>query len=234
MTLLALSGVTVRHGAVAAVRDVSLGVEAGECVALIGANGAGKSSLLAAVIGLLPVAGGSMTFDGVPLDRLPPERRAALGIGYAPEGRRVFAGMSVRENLAVACFAGAAERRRRIDEAFALFPRLAARAGANAWRLSGGEQQMLAIARALMGAPRLLLLDEPALGLAAGLRAELGARLREIARAGTAVLLAEQSVGFALELGDRAYVMRTGAVVAEGTSAALRDEPALKAAFLGR
>jgi len=234
MTLLALSRVTVRHGAVAAVREVSLAIGPGECVALIGANGAGKSTLLAAVMGLLPVAGGTMTFEGQPLDGVAPERRAARGIGYAPEGRRVFAGMSVRENLAVACPAGASERRRRIEDAFQLFPRLAARADANAWRLSGGEQQMLAIARALMGAPKLLLLDEPVLGLAAGLRAELRTRLTEIAAAGTAVLLAEQSVAFALEVAARGYVMRTGAIVAEGASAALRDDPVLEAAFLGR
>jgi branched-chain amino acid transport system ATP-binding protein len=234
MTLLSLSDVTVRHGAIAAVREVSLAVAAGECVALIGANGAGKSTLLAAVMGLLPVAGGAMSFDGASLGGLPPERRAALGIGYAPEGRRVFAGMSVRENLEVACPAGARERGRRIDEAFALFPRLAERTQANAWRLSGGEQQMLAIARALMGAPKLLLLDEPVLGLAAGLRAELGTKLQEIAAAGTAVLLAEQSVAFALEASARAYVMRTGAIVAKGASADLRNDPVLKAAFLGR
>jgi len=234
MTLLALSRVTVRHGGVAAVPEVSLAIEPGECVALIGANGAGKSTLLAAIMGLLPVSDGSMTFEGQPLVGLAPERRAARGIGYAPEGRRVFAGMSVRDNLAVACPAGSAERRRRIDEAFQLFPRLAARADANAWRLSGGEQQMLAVARALMGAPKLLLLDEPALGLAAGLRAELRTRLTEIAAAGTAVLLAEQSVAFALEVASRGYVMRTGMVIAEGESADLWRDPALEAAFLGR
>jgi len=233
MTLLAVSGLGVRYGAIAALREVSLAVEAGECVALIGANGAGKSTLLKAIMGLLPAAG-AIGFDGAPIAGLSPERRAALGIGYAPEGRRVFAGLSVRENLEVACPAGARERGRRIDEAFALFPRLAARAEANAWRLSGGEQQMLAVARALMGAPKLLLLDEPALGLAAGLRAELGARLEEIAGAGTAVLLAEQSVAFALEIAARGYVMRTGKIVAEGPSASLRDDPVLKAAFLGR
>jgi branched-chain amino acid transport system ATP-binding protein len=234
MALLSLSDITVRHGAIAAVRDASLAVAAGECVALIGANGAGKSTLLAAIMGLLPMAGGTMSFAGAPLDGLPPERRAGLGIGYAPEGRRVFAGMSVRENLEVACPAGARERVRRIDEAFALFPRLGERMHANGWRLSGGEQQMLAIARALMGAPKLLLLDEPVLGLAAGLRAELGAKLQEIAAGGTAMLLAEQSVTFALEVSTRAYVMRTGAIVAQGESVGLWNDPVLKAAFLGR
>jgi len=233
MTLLAVSDLGVRYGAISAVRDVSLRVDAGERVALIGANGAGKSTLLKAIMGLLPVAAGGLEFAGATMAGLTVERRATLGIGYAPEGRRVFAGMSVRENLEVACPAGAPERRRRIDEAFALFPRLGARGQANAWRLSGGEQQMLAIARALMGAPKLLLLDEPTLGLAAGLRAELGARLESIAEAGTAVLLAEQSITFGLGFAERAYVMRTGAIVKEGTSEDLRNDPSLKAAFLG-
>ncbi|HUT49000.1 MAG TPA: ABC transporter ATP-binding protein [Alphaproteobacteria bacterium] len=233
MTLLAVSDLGVRYGAISALREVSMQIDAGERVALIGANGAGKSTLLKAIMGLLPAADGCIEFAGAPMSGLSVERRAALGIGYAPEGRRVFAGMSVRENLEVACPAGAPERRRRIDEAFALFPRLATRARANAWRLSGGEQQMLAIARALMGAPKLLLLDEPTLGLAAGLRAELGVRLASIAEAGTAVLLAEQSIAFGLGFAERAYVMRTGAIVKEGMSGDLRGDSSLTAAFLG-
>jgi branched-chain amino acid transport system ATP-binding protein len=233
MTLLAVSGLSVRYGAIAAVRQAAFLVGAGERVALIGANGAGKSTLLKALMGLLPVAGGEIEFAGAPIAHLAAERRAALGIGYAPEGRRVFPGMSVRDNLQVACPSGAAERRRRIDEAFMLFPRLAERAGANAWRLSGGEQQMLAVARALMRKPKLLLLDEPTLGLAGNLRADLGEQLKRIAEDGTAVLLAEQSVGFGLAFAERAYIMRTGEIVKEGASADLRDDPSLKAAFLG-
>jgi len=234
MTLLAITDLEVRYGSIAAVRGVSLAVGEGERVALLGANGAGKSTLLKALMGLLPVAAGMVSFQGRSVSSLAVERRAALGLGYAPEGRRVFPGMSVLENLEVACPVGPSERRRRIEEAFDLFPRLAERADANAWRLSGGEQQMLAIARALMSKPALLLLDEPTLGLAAGLRAELGAKLEKIAAAGTAVLLAEQSVDFALGFAQRAHIMRTGVIVKSGETTALRQDTSFTEAFLGR
>ena len=231
--LLDITDLDVRYGPIEAVRRASLNIAAGERVALLGANGAGKSTLVKAIMGLLPVTSGTVLLDGTAITHMPAEQRADLCVGYVPEGRRVFPGMTTQENLEVACPARPAERARRIDEAFELFPRLAARATTNAWRLSGGEQQMLAIARALMGKPKLLLLDEPTLGLAAGLRAELCARLTQIAAGGTAVLLAEQSLDFALRFAERAYILRLGAIVHEGPSEALRNDMSLIPAFLG-
>ncbi|MBV8170092.1 MAG: ABC transporter ATP-binding protein [Alphaproteobacteria bacterium] len=230
---LAIAGLSVRYGAVVALEGVALEVGAGEAVALLGANGAGKSSLLQAVMALTPIAAGDVMLDGAPLRDLPTHRRVALGIGYCPEGRRVFPGMTVRDNLAVASPLAARDRDAAIAQKFELFPDLRAKADDLAWQLSGGQQQMLAIARALMTEPRLLLLDEPSLGLAPRLVAELFDRIRAIQAAGTAVLLAEQNVAQALRVTDRAYVLQVGRVVAAGASAALRDSPAIRVAFLG-
>jgi branched-chain amino acid transport system ATP-binding protein len=230
---LAIEALSVRYGAVVALDGVALTVGTGEAVALLGANGAGKSSLLQAVIGLTPIAAGEVALDGAPLRDLPTHRRVALGVGYCPEGRRVFAGMTVRDNLAVASPLGPRDRAAAIARQFALFPDLRAKAGDLAWQLSGGQQQMLAIARALMTEPRLLLLDEPSLGLAPRLVTELFDRIRAIQAAGTAVLLAEQNAAQALRVTDCAYVLQVGRIVEAGTSAALRDSPAIRAAFLG-
>jgi branched-chain amino acid transport system ATP-binding protein len=212
--------------------SASVSVAAGEVVALLGANGAGKSTLLKTVMGLLP-ARGSIRFGGEPIAALNPARRARRGLGYVPEGRRLFPGMSVRDTLLVGCREGTRAAERRLDEILALFPALAPRRDTPAWQLSGGQQQMLAIGRALMSAPRLLLLDEPSLGLAPVVVDELLARVRDLAARGTAVLLAEQGVARALEIADRAYVLGLGRIIAEGTPDELRRGSVLQRAFLG-
>ena len=231
--LLDIHGLRVAHGSLTVLHGVDLQVEPGEAVALLGANGAGKSTLMRTVVGLLAPAAGTISYDGRSLAGLAPEDRARAGIGYSPEGRRVFPGLTVGENLAVACRAPAAERARRIERVAALFPALAQRFDARGWQLSGGQQQMLAIGRALIGEPRLLLLDEPSLGLSPILVGEVLAAVRDIAAAGTAVLLAEQNAATALETCDRAYVLRLGRVVAAGAAADLRAGGTLRDAFLG-
>jgi branched-chain amino acid transport system ATP-binding protein len=185
------------------------------------------------VIGLAPAHSGTIALAGRAIETLKPEARARLGIGYSPEGRRVFPGMTVRENLEVACRAGPAERRHRIEAVHALFPGLAERAGMPAWQLSGGQQQMLAIGRAMMTGPRLLLLDEPSLGLAPKLVGEVLRRVRAIADAGTAVLLAEQNAAAALQVCDRACVLRLGRIVREGAAATLIGAESVRSAYLG-
>jgi branched-chain amino acid transport system ATP-binding protein len=231
--LLEVSALAARYGEIEALRDVSIAVGAGEAVALVGANGAGKSTLMKVLTGLLAPAAGEVRFDGRPLAGIAAYARARLGIGYAPEGRRVFPGMTVRENLEVASRDAAPARRALVEEVYAMFPALEARQAALGWQLSGGQQQMLAIGRALMSRPRLLLLDEPSLGLSPVLVAEVLDRVRAIVARGTAVLLAEQNVAKALEVADRAYVLQVGRMVREGEAAALRRDPAIREAFLG-
>jgi branched-chain amino acid transport system ATP-binding protein len=231
--LLEVSSLVARYGQIEALRGVSIAVGEGEAVALVGANGAGKSTLMKVLMGLLPPAAGEVRFDGRPLAGVAAHARARLGLGYAPEGRRVFAGMTVRENLEVASRAGAAGRRALVEEVFAMFPALEARQAALGWQLSGGQQQMLAIGRALMSRPRLLLLDEPSLGLSPLLTTEVLDRVRVIVGRGTAVLLAEQNVAKALEVADRAYVLQVGRVVRDGAAASLRHDPSIREAFLG-
>jgi branched-chain amino acid transport system ATP-binding protein len=216
-----------------ALHGVSMRLGAGEIVTLLGANGAGKSTLIRAIIGLAHLREGRIRFSGRDVTALPPDRRARLGIGYVPEGRRVFPGMSVRDNLEVASHAAPAQRRRLLAAMYELFPALEERVDAPAWQLSGGQQQMLAIARALMTEPRLLLLDEPSLGLAPKLAAEVLGRVRRIAQTGTAVLLAEQNAATALSLADRAYLLQLGRVVGEGPAVELARRDELRAAFLG-
>jgi branched-chain amino acid transport system ATP-binding protein len=231
--LLAIERLSVRYGEIVALCDLSLEIGAGEAVALLGANGAGKSSLLKAIMGLARQTTGTIRLDGEPIGALPVHRRVARGIGYCPEGRRVFAGMTVRDNLAVASALPARRRDHAVERMFALFPALAGKAGERAWQLSGGQQQMLAIARALMTEPRLLLLDEPSLGLAPRLTQELLERVRDLAAAGTAVLLAEQNVAKALSVTSRAYVLQLGRLVQSGPSAELGRSPSIQEAFLG-
>jgi branched-chain amino acid transport system ATP-binding protein len=210
----------------------SVRVAAGEVVTLLGANGAGKSTLLRTVMGMLP-GRGNIRLAGEPIGTLTPAARARRGLGYVPEGRRLFPGMSVRDTLLVGCREDTPTAKRRLVEILALFPALAPRRDTPAWQLSGGQQQMLAIGRALMGAPKLLLLDEPSLGLAPVVVDELLARLRGLAAGGTAVLLAEQGVARALGVADRAYVLALGRVVAEGTPGEVRRGNVLQQAFLG-
>jgi branched-chain amino acid transport system ATP-binding protein len=231
--LLAVDDLYVAYGQVSALNGVTLLVNAGEAVALVGANGAGKSTLFKSIVGFLRPRSGRLRLLGRDMTGVSPERRARLGLGYAPEGRRVFPGLTVRENLEVAVFASQAERGQRLDEAFALFPQLAERQGQLGWQLSGGQQQMLAIGRALMGKPQLLLLDEPSLGLSPKLADEVLAAVKAIVTRGTAVLLAEQNVRKALACCDRAYVLEIGKVVLSGATPALRDTEEIRKAFLG-
>jgi branched-chain amino acid transport system ATP-binding protein len=231
--LLYVQNLTVSHGDVRAVDSVNLAIAPGEVVALIGANGAGKSSLLNALMGLARQTEGEIRLAGLSLTGLPPRRRARLGIGYVPEGRRVFAGMTAEENLLVACREGATVRAGRVSEMYDLFPRLGERRQALAWQLSGGEQQMLAIARALISRPRLLLVDEPTLGLAPALAATVTATLRKISSSGASVMLAEQNAGAALATCDRALLMRLGAVAGEGTPREIQANERLARAMMG-
>jgi branched-chain amino acid transport system ATP-binding protein len=220
---LAIDALTVGHGGEPVLRDVSLAVEPGRIVALLGANGAGKTTLLRAVMGLVRSSGG-INLGGRQIGDLSPERRARAGLGYVPEGRRVFAGLTVRENVEVAIDGGAALRTRRVEEMFALFPALGEKAQERAWRLSGGQQQMLAIARALANRPPVLLLDEPSLGLAPIIAREVFGRLRTIADDGVAVLLAEQNATRALAIADEAVVLAQGGVAHRGAAAGLAPE----------
>ena len=231
--MLELAGTSIRYGAVRAVQDVSLTVAAGETVALVGANGAGKSSILKAVLGLAP-ATGRIAFTGQDLAGVPTHRRVALGIALSPEGRQVFPEMTVAENLALGHPArGGAAQAARARELVALFPRLQERMAQKAGRMSGGEQQMLAIARALMSSPKLLMLDEPTLGLAPIIVDELIALLAQLARNGLAILLAEQNAEMALVASSRAYVLETGIQRRQGPSRELMGDPAIRNAYLG-
>ena len=216
----------------AALESSSLVVAAGEVVALLGANGSGKSTLLRSIMGLYP-ARGAVRLAGEEIGALSPAQRARRGIGYVPEGRRLFPGMNVRDTLLVGAHGSAAAAGPRLRTVLELFPMLEKRLETPAWQLSGGQQQMLAIGRALMSEPRLLLLDEPSLGLAPVVVDELMLRLRGIAAQGTAVLLAEQSVARTLEIADRVYALAMGRVVAEGTPAAVHASGVLERAFLG-
>jgi branched-chain amino acid transport system ATP-binding protein len=225
---LRIEGLSVRYGGALAVDDVSLVIPGGRIVALLGANGAGKSSLLQAVVGLVPSTVRQLRLGETDLASLSPERRADAGLGYVPEGRRVFAGLTVRENIEVGMEAGAAERRARVADMLALFPDLADKASERAWRLSGGQQQMLAIARSLVRRPRALLLDEPSLGLAPRVAQDVFRRLRAIADEGVAVLLAEQNAARALAIADEAVVLAHGSIVLSGAAARLSpDDPVL-------
>jgi len=233
--MLRLEEVSVAYGRVAALRGVSLELREGELVSLIGANGAGKSTALKTVSGLLRPAAGRITWDGAPIAGLSPREILRRGIAHCPEGRRVFPHLTVRENLAM----GALLRHDRAGIAADIeamehrFPRLRERAGQAAGTLSGGEQQMLAIARALMSRPRLVMFDEPSLGLAPNLVEQVFAIVREVRQQGLMVLMVEQNALAALALCDRAYLMETGRVVREGTGAELLASDAVRDAYLG-
>ncbi len=231
--LLELQDVSVSYGPVRAVRNVDLRVRPGEVVAILGANGAGKSSIVKAVIGLVRRTEGRVLFKGASVGGMPSDRRAALGLGYVPEGRRVFADLTVRENLLMGAYLVPREAAQRMAEVGALFPRLAERQRQLAATLSGGEQQMLAIGRALMRGPDLLVLDEPSLGLSPIMVQLIYRTIGAVRARGMTILLAEQSAHLALRLADRAYLLETGGVVLEGSAAALHDDPRMREAYLG-
>jgi branched-chain amino acid transport system ATP-binding protein len=234
--MLQVTDVQVRYGSVAAVKGVSLEVAPGEIVAMIGPNGAGKTSLLRAISGLVAPAAGRVVFEGTDIAGWKPHRIVALGLGHAPEGRRLFTRMTVIENLKMGAYRArdAAEIRRRLDAVLQRFPLLAERLDQVAGTLSGGEQQMLSIGRTLMSGPRMLMLDEPSFGLAPKVVAEIDRLVRAISEeARIAVLLVEQNARMALAMSSRAYVLETGAVVLSGSSASLRESPHVKAAYLG-
>jgi branched-chain amino acid transport system ATP-binding protein len=232
--LLEVRGLEVRYGGIRAVKGIDLEVARGEMVCLIGANGAGKSSTLRALAGLAPAAAGSIRFDDREVRREPAFRRARAGLVMVPEGRGVFSRLSVEENLAMGAYArsdpGVAVDRARV---FELFPRLAERRAQIAGTLSGGEQQMLAIGRALMGRPRLLALDEPSMGLAPMAARRILDVIRDINRAGVTVLLVEQNAQGALALAHRAYVMESGEITLAGEARSLLADPRVREAYLG-
>ncbi len=234
--MLEVTDLEVRYGSVTAVRGISLKVDEGEVVAIIGPNGAGKTSTLRAITGLVPRAGGRVVFRGTDISRWKAHRIVALGLGHAPEGRRLFPQMTVMENLRMGAYRrrGSAAIARSLAQVELLFPRLAERRAQLAGTLSGGEQQMLAIGRALMAEPRLLVLDEPSFGLAPMVVREIGRIVRSINRErGVSVLLVEQNARLALGIAGRAYVMETGRVALSGPAAALVESPHVKAAYLG-
>jgi branched-chain amino acid transport system ATP-binding protein len=234
--VLEVTGLEVRYGNVTAVKGISLEVGEGEVVAIIGPNGAGKTSTLRAITGLVPSAGGRVVFRGTDVSRWKAHRIVTLGLGHAPEGRRLFPQMTVMENLRMGAYRrrGPSEIGRTLAQVDELFPRLAERRTQVAGTLSGGEQQMLAIGRALMAEPRLLVLDEPSFGLAPMLVREIGRIVHSINRErGVSVLLVEQNARMALGIAARAYVMETGRMALSGLSATLAESPHVKAAYLG-
>jgi branched-chain amino acid transport system ATP-binding protein len=233
--LLEIAGLAVAYDGMRALQDVSLRADAGSIVALIGANGAGKTSLLRAISGLVRAQSGTIRFDGAEITRMPAHRIVRSGIAHVPEGRRVFASATVRDNLLLGAYVDRdpSHRRARLEAAFAAFPILRERLEQRASTLSGGEQQMLAIARGTMSGPRLLMLDEPSLGIAPLLIPQIYAGIRGIAATGTTVLLVEQNVREALRAADTAYVLQTGRVVLNGAARDLIGDPLVQEAFLG-
>jgi branched-chain amino acid transport system ATP-binding protein len=235
--LLEVEGLCVNYGHIEAIRDISFGVEEGSVATLIGANGAGKSTTLKTISGLRRVRAGKVAFDGQDITHAAPYERVLMGISQSPEGRGIFPGMTVRENLDIGGYVRkdrkTAAFREDFDRVFALFPRLSERVDQVAGTMSGGEQQMLAIGRALMARPRLLLLDEPSMGLAPKLIQQIFAIISEINQQGTTVLLVEQNAAQALKRAHTAHILETGEIVRSGTGAELAGDASVKAAYLG-
>ena len=233
MSVLGLSGVEVAYGSIVALRDLSFEVAEGEIVTLLGANGAGKTTTLRAISGLHPPRRGTVTFDGRQIERLAAHEVAGLGIGHVPEGRRIFPRMTVLENLEMGAYSRRGGIRDDLRRVYALFPLLEERQRQHGGTLSGGEQQMLAIGRALMNRPRLLLLDEPSMGLAPLIVQQIFAIISEIRTLGTTILLVEQNASQALRLADRGYVMENGSIVFSDRAEVLLADERVRAAYLG-
>jgi branched-chain amino acid transport system ATP-binding protein len=232
--MLTIDDVTSRYGRIEILHGLSLNVEAGEVVTLIGANGAGKTTLLRTISGVQPMAGGSITFEGAPIHRLPPHERVQRGIAQVPEGRQVFAPLSVEDNLRLGAWTRRdADVTGEMDRIYTTFPVLAEKRALPAGGLSGGQQQMLAIGRALMAKPKLLLLDEPSMGLSPLLTQQILTAIADLRHDGVTILLVEQNVTAALGIADRAYVIETGRITIEGASAALARDPRVREAYLG-
>jgi branched-chain amino acid transport system ATP-binding protein len=233
--LLEIDNITLLYGRIQALHGISIEVNEGEIVALVGANGAGKSTTMRAISGLRPVASGAIRFEGRDITKMRADLRVALGISQAPEGRGIFPGMTVLENLEMGAFLrkDTAGIRKDLERVFGLFPRLLERRKQAGGTLSGGEQQMLAVGRALMSKPKVLLLDEPSMGLAPILIQQIFSISTEINQQGTTVLLVEQNAQQALSRAHRAYVLETGQIVKSGTGAELLNDPAVKDAYLG-
>ncbi len=237
MALLELRDVHSAYGNVQALKGISLHVNQGEIVTLLGANGAGKSTTLRTISGLVPDSSGEVLFEGKPVGRSAPEEIVRLGVAHVPEGRRIFPGLTVKENLMIGTSArgrlSKAQMASEVEEMYAIFPDLKRLSEALGWSLSGGQQQMLAVARGLMSKPRLLLLDEPSLGLAPIIVQQLFATIRTIRERGMTVLLVEQNANMALSVADRGYVMVTGNITVEGTPDQLLNNEEVRAAYLG-
>ena len=232
--MLRLVDLSLRYGQIEALRGIDLQVTGGEIVTLIGANGAGKSSTLKAISGIHAISSGSMEFLGERIDGLPPHEIVGRGISHCPEGRRIFADLTVRENLQMGAYlVPKGEIPGRLEQVLTLFPRLSERIDQPGGTLSGGEQQMLAIARALMCGPRLLMLDEPSLGLAPIMVEKIFEAILDLKKGGLTVLLVEQNAGAALGISDRGYVLETGTVILSGSSADLRSDQRVVQAYLG-
>jgi branched-chain amino acid transport system ATP-binding protein len=237
MPLISLEGLVVRYGEIEALHGLSIAVDAGEVVTLLGANGAGKSTTLRAISGLLKPAEGDIQFDGKSIAQLTPEAIVKLGIAHVPEGRRLFPGLTSRENIMLGASSrgrvAKAQLMKESDEMFDLFPDIRPFADSLGWMLSGGQQQMVAVARGLMAKPRLLLLDEPSLGLAPVIVQKVFAIIGEIRRRGTTVLLVEQNARMALSVADRGYVLETGRLAVQGKPGELWSNDEVRAAYLG-
>lgn len=234
--MLKLDNINLYYGAIHALKDISLEVNQGEIVTLIGANGAGKTSTLRAISGLQPIKSGVITFKNSQLNKIPANKIVSLGLSHVPEGRRVFAALTVRENLELGAYLrkDKAEIKKDMEMVFSKFPRLKEREKQQSGTLSGGEQQMLAIGRALMNRPEMLILDEPSMGLAPLVVKDIFATIVEINKAGTTILLVEQNANMALTIANRAYVLETGKIVKSGDANALLNDDSIKSAYLGK
>ena len=235
MSMLEVKDLKVNYGMIQAIKGVSFHVEQGEVIALIGANGAGKTTILHTITGLLSPKEGSVTFEGTDITKIPPHKIVSMGMAHVPEGRRVFAHLSVLQNLKMGAYTrkDKAEMQKTLEMVYERFPRLKERENQMAGTLSGGEQQMLAMGRALMSHPKIILMDEPSMGLSPIYVNEIFEIIKEVSKSGTTVLLVEQNAKKALSIADRAYVLETGNIALEGKASDLLDNEDIKKAYLG-